>query len=167
MSDETTVRLGLPFLAAGQAQKELSHNEALTLLDMTVQPVVVAVGANAPPATPVAGQCWIVGAAPTAAWTGRANAIAGWTAGGWRFLEARAGMAAWSTGDAALARFSGSAWVIGVVQGTQLILGGDQVVGSRGPAITTPSSGAVIDVEGRAALGSILSALRSHGLIAT
>ena len=35
MSD-TTARLRLPTLRAGQAQKELTHNEALTLLDLAV-----------------------------------------------------------------------------------------------------------------------------------
>ena len=39
----TTSRLGLPTLAAAQAQKEMTHNEALTLLDVAVQPVVAAV----------------------------------------------------------------------------------------------------------------------------
>lgn len=37
MNDQTTVRLSLPLLQVGQAQKELSHNEALTLLDFAVQ----------------------------------------------------------------------------------------------------------------------------------
>ena len=40
VSEETTARLTLPFLQSGQAQKELTHNEALTLLDIAVQPVV-------------------------------------------------------------------------------------------------------------------------------
>ncbi len=33
-------RLALPLLAAGQAQKELVHNEALLRLDLVSQPVV-------------------------------------------------------------------------------------------------------------------------------
>ena len=57
MSDETTARLGLPFLQAGQGQKELTHNEALAMLDIAVQPVVLEVGLATPPATPLPGQC--------------------------------------------------------------------------------------------------------------
>ena len=40
MTDPITPRFGLPLLAPGQAAKELTHNEALSLLDLLVQPVV-------------------------------------------------------------------------------------------------------------------------------
>ncbi|MGL4312420.1 MAG: DUF2793 domain-containing protein, partial [Sphingomonas sp.] len=33
---ETTSRLALPLLAAGQAQKEMFHNEALALIDLAL-----------------------------------------------------------------------------------------------------------------------------------
>ena len=46
MSESATPRWALPLLAAGQAEKELTHNEALLLLDMAVQPSVVAVGSR-------------------------------------------------------------------------------------------------------------------------
>ncbi|MGL1728872.1 DUF2793 domain-containing protein, partial [Vibrio parahaemolyticus] len=49
-------------------------------------------GLNTPPATPEDGQCWIVGTMPIGAWSQQANALAGWTAGGWRFVEALIGM---------------------------------------------------------------------------
>ena len=45
-------------------------------------------------------------------------------------------------------------------------LDGDQVLSGRQPAIADVSGGAVIDVQARSALASILSALRQHGLIA-
>jgi hypothetical protein len=86
---ETSARLGLPFLAVGQAQKELTHNEALALIDLALHAGVEAVGTNVPPAAPVEGQAWIVGSAPSGAWTGRSQALAGWTPGGWR-LRSRA-----------------------------------------------------------------------------
>lgn len=166
MTDETSARLALPFIAAGQAQKELSHNEALALLDMAVQPVVVAVGVDAPPAAPLDGQCWIVGETPSGAWTGRAHAVAGWTASGWRFLTAREGMTAWSVADAAIARFSGSQWDIGLLKGARLVLAGNAVVGARRAAIGAPTGGTVVDAEARVVLDAILAALRGHGLIA-
>lgn len=55
-----TDRLALPLLAAGQAQKEITHNEALGQLDMLVQLIVVSADLSAPPASPAEGQCWIV-----------------------------------------------------------------------------------------------------------
>lgn len=167
MSDETSVRLGLPLLQTGQAQKEISHNEALTLLDFAVQPVVEAVGVDTPPTAPALGACWVVGAAPNGAWTGQAHAIAGWSAGGWRFIAAHDGIAAWSRADDAIARFSGGGWTVGHVHGTQLVVAGTMVVGAQQSAISTPSGGSTTDTEARTAITAILAALRSHGLIAT
>lgn len=167
MTDQTTARLALPLLQAGQAQKEASHNEALALLDLAAQAVVQAVGRNDPPADPAVGACWIVGTAPLGAWSGHAGAIAGWTAGGWRFLAPREGMAAWSVADAVQARFAGTAWTIGALRGTGLTIAGAAVVGPRQPAVASPVGGAVVDIEARAALAGILAALRNHGLVAT
>ena len=166
MSDETSVRLGLPLLQSGQAQKEMSHNEALTLLDLAVQPVVESVGMNAPPTAPVAGICWVIGTAPSGAWTGQAQALAGWSEAGWRFIAARDGMAAWSLVDGAIARFSDGAWTVGRVSGTEVVLGGNVVVGARQAAIADPAGGSTTDAAARAAIISILAALRTHGLIA-
>lgn len=167
MSDDTTARLGLPLLHVGQAQKEVSHNEALALLDFAVQASVEAVGLDTPPIAPAVGQGWIVGAAPTGAWAGQARALAGWTSDGWRFVAAHPGMTAWSGADGAFARFDGAAWQIGSVVGTRLVLAGRSVVGAQQPAIAAPASGATIDAEARTAIGAVLSALRAHGLIAT
>lgn len=166
MNDESTARLALPLLQTGQAQKELSHNEALTLLDFATQPVVIAVGRDDPPAAPVPGACWVVGAAPIGAWSGRAHALAGWTTGGWRFVAAREGLAAWSLADTAEARFAGGAWTVGALRGVSVAIAGSVVLGARQPAIPMASGGNVVDAEARAALASMLAALRSHGLIA-
>lgn len=167
MRDETTARLALPLLQAGQAQKELTHNEALTLLDFAAQSVVTAVGRNDPPATPALGACWIVGAAPLGAWSGHAGALAGWTAGGWRFVAAREGLSAWSLADTAETRFSGGAWTTGALCGVSVTIAGSAVLGARQPAVAAAAGGSVIDVEARAALASILTAMRNHGLIAS
>uniref|UniRef100_UPI0035CC549E DUF2793 domain-containing protein n=1 Tax=uncultured Sphingomonas sp. TaxID=158754 RepID=UPI0035CC549E len=159
------MRRGLPLLQSGQAQKEVTHNEALSLLDLAVQAVVETVGDNAPPAAPTPGACWIVGAAPTGAWTGAAHALAGWSASGWRFVAPRAGMSAWSRGDDAMAHFDGAGWVVGTLSGTRLVLGGAVLLGPPQPGIAAPASGATVDAEARSAIGAILAALRAHGLV--
>src|SRR3546814_11391087 len=87
-----TPRFALPLLAVAQAQKEVTHNEALTLLDALVHAAIEAGPLATPPASPAVGQCWIVDAAATGAWTGEGSAIAIWTAGGWRFAAPRAGV---------------------------------------------------------------------------
>lgn len=167
MSDDTTNRLALPLLSAGQAQKELTHNEALTLIDMTLQAVVEAVGINVPPVAPAAGECWIVGDAPTGAWAGQAHALAGWTPGGWRFVTPPEGCAAWSRADETQARYLDGVWSVGVIRGTRVDIGGAMVIGPRRGAIGDPSGGTTVDAEARGAIGAILAALRGHGLIAS
>ncbi|MES2755433.1 MAG: DUF2793 domain-containing protein [Pseudomonadota bacterium] len=163
---ESTARLTLPLIAPGQAQKEMSHNEALALIDLLVQGAVVAVGTDAPPPSPAPGECWVVGATPSGTWSGHAHAIAGWTAGGWRFAAPREGMTVWTGGAGGFARYTGGAWSSGALRGTVLTLGGDQVVGARRAAIADPAGGSIVDSEARAAVAAVLGALRGHGLIA-
>jgi hypothetical protein len=151
---ETTARLKLPLIAAGQAQKELTHNEALAALDMAVGPSVVAAGLATPPASPAEGACWIVGEGANGAWSGAEGSIAGWTTGGWRFVRPRVGMLAWIEEKDRFARFADSGWVIGAPLGTPR------------PAIDAPAGGAVADMEARAVLAAILSALQDLGIIA-
>ncbi len=166
MNDDQTARLGLPLLHAGQAQKEMDHNEALLRLDLAVQPVVISIGRNDPPDAPETGECWVVGSDPVGAWAGRAHAVAGWTQGGWRFLTAIAGLSVSRRSDGMPARFDGNTWVAGALQGSALFLGGVQVVSERCAAIADPNGGGMIDAEARTALVSVLAALRDHGLIA-
>lgn len=147
---DTTDRFALPLLAAGQAQKELFHNEALALLDALVQPAVEMVGANAPPAAPVPGQCWIVGPAPTGDFAGMPGALACWTSGGWRFAGPRAGMGAWSIADAAPARCDGTGWTVAI----------------RQPAIPDPVDGAIVDTVARAVIRAIIATLRVQNFLA-
>ena len=167
MADDTTARLALPLLQSGQAQKEMTHNEALARLDLAVQPRVATIGLNDPPASPAAGDCWIVGAAPTGDWSGMAGALAGWTDDGWRFVAALDGMVIWVADQAVPARYLAGAWVIGDLAGAQVSIGGVKVLGAQAAAIAEPSGGTVVDAEGRATIGQILAALRGHGLIGT
>ena len=161
----SSARLGLPLLQAGQAQKEVTHNEALTLLEALVQPVAQTAGDDTPPASPGEGQCWIVGGAPAGGWAGQAGALAMWSGGGWRFVPAFEGMAVWVAGANLQARRSGGVWLLGSEAAARILIGGVQVVGSRQAAIATPSGGTLIDAEARAALSAVIAALRSHGLI--
>ena len=161
-----TARWGLPLLEAGQAQKEMTVNEALARLDLLAQAGVVAVGVDMPPSAPTEGQAWIVGSAPTGVWAGQARAVAGWTAGGWRFVAPREGMSAWSAADGCAAAFVGGQWRVGRLVGTSVAIGGVQVVGARAAAVAAPAGGSVVDAEARVALAAVLGALRGHGLIA-
>lgn len=81
----TSADLGLPFVAGQQAQPEVTHNEALVLIQALLQGVVDA-GVNTPPAMPAEGDSYIVGDSPTGDWAGQANKIAIYHGGAWRFV---------------------------------------------------------------------------------
>lgn len=164
---DSTPRFTLPLLQPGQAQKEQFHNEAVIGIDTLLHLAVASIATNIPPDAPVVGDAWIVGSAPSGAWTGKAGAIASWTTGGWRFLSPRAGMAAWLMDAGRWGWHDGYAWHDGALPSAGLRVGGLPVVGTRQPAIPSPSGGTSIDTEARVAISSLLDALREHGLIST
>jgi hypothetical protein len=63
------------------------------------------------------------------------------------------------------AEFRQGAWEIGSLRGSALVIDDEQVVGIRLAGIVAPSGGSTVDAEARTALGAILGALRTHGLI--
>lgn len=56
---------------------------------------------------------------------------------------------------------------VNLASGRVFKVNGTQVVGARQAAIGAPTGGTTIDAEARTAIGSILTVLRTHGLIAT
>jgi len=163
MTDQTP-RFALPFILPGQAQKELFHNEALILVDAMLHAAVEEGPRAAPPASPEAGQCWIVGAGATGAWAGHEGALAAWSEGGWRFVAPSAGLAVWDKAAGVPRQWSGSAWSGGRLACAGLSIRGKDVVGPRLPEVPSPSGGTIIDAEARAALAGVIAALKSHGL---
>lgn len=157
-------RLKLPFLAAAQAQKEVTHNEALAMADIAVQAVVQSVAPATVPTSPAVGQCWIVGPSPTGVWAGHPGAIAAWTSGGWRFVSPFEGMQAWSLADAVTVRRGATMWTKGDLTASTLSVGGDQVVGARRPRVLAPTGGATVDSQARAAISALIAGLEAHGL---
>jgi hypothetical protein len=106
----TTPRLALPIMEAAQAQKHVTHNEALLRLDAAVQLAVADRDLATPPATPTTGARFLVAAAPTGAWTGAAGRIACERSGAWEILTPRAGWLCWVEDEQTLLVHDGSAW---------------------------------------------------------
>jgi hypothetical protein len=113
MSDDATPRLSLPYLAAGQAQKHVTLNEALARLDGLVQSAVESRTTDAQPGAPDDGALYIMTAAATGAdWAGKAeHAVMRFEAGAWSELAVADGHLAWIKDDAELLLFDGAAWV--------------------------------------------------------
>jgi hypothetical protein len=160
-----TPRLGLPLLSVGQAQKELFHNEALQLVDILLAATVEESPRNDPPAAPALGACYIVGIAPTGPWAGKAQCVAAFTGGGWRFVTPFEGLRAFVPSDGVWMLHRAGVWESGIVRGSSIVLEGQQVVGSRQAAVPSPAGGTVVDSQARTAISEILGAMRAHGLI--
>ena len=105
-------RLELPYLEPAQAQKHVTHNEALRKLDMLVQLSVQGFNENTPPALPVTGQVFALGAAPTGDWAGQADMLALREDTGWIFAAPQPGWSATLAGSAEQRIWDGAAWRI-------------------------------------------------------
>ncbi len=110
MSQNSTL-LSLPYLQPSQAQKHVTHNEALRILDTVTQLSVVATGATQPPLTPAQGAVYGLGEGCTGDWSGRDLSLAAFDDGAWHFTVPRIGWRAWDQGSDALIVWDGAAWV--------------------------------------------------------
>lgn len=106
-----TANLDLPLILASQAQKHVTHNEALRLLDGLVQLSVKDRDLTAPPGSPANGDRYIVGAGATGAWSGWSGDVAMRADGFWFRLPAREGWIAWIEDENGLVVRDGSSWV--------------------------------------------------------
>lgn len=163
---ELTDRYRLPLLQAGQAQKEVTHNEALATLDLLVHLAAQSRSVVTPPAAPAAGQCWIVPAGAVGAWAGSDGRIAAFGAGGWQMVDPRTGCLAWLVDEAIFVYHDGQGWRADGWPAAGLRVTGQQMLSAPAGAIAEAAGGPVVDAEARAVLAEILGALRALGLVA-
>lgn len=105
-----TPNLALPYILPSQAQKHVTHNEAIRALDCLVQLAVESRSLAAPPASPAEGSRYLVAAAATGDWSGQSEKIAAFQDGAWMFYEPREGWIVWVADDHELAIYSAGAW---------------------------------------------------------
>lgn len=108
MSD--TPRLGLPLLAAGQAQKHVTHNDALMRLDALVHLIVASRTQSVPPVSPGETAAYIVPAGGTGVFAGHQDDLAIFEDGAWSFLDPRPGWQAWVSDEAEHHVWTGTQW---------------------------------------------------------
>ncbi len=108
MSDSPN--LSLPYLNASQAQKHVTHNEALSLLDGLVQLAVASRATATPPATPADGVRYLVPTGATGEWSTNIGKIALRMEGAWRYVTPVEGFALWVSDEDTFLTFDGTAW---------------------------------------------------------
>jgi len=109
MTDST--HLKLPYILPGQAQKHITHNEAIAALDTLTQLAVLDRDLDAPPDFPDVNMRYIVGPSPTGAWSGKANQVTAWDGAAWHFHEPEPGWLAFVLDENGLVAWSGTQWL--------------------------------------------------------
>ncbi len=117
----TSPILGIPLISNQQAQPEVTHNEAVLLLQVALMGCIQ-LGVDSPPAASD-GDTYVIGSSPTGAWSGQANKIAVRYSSAWLFLPgvdssgsniamgaAQAGMRIFDNDSDAIYVWDGSAW---------------------------------------------------------
>lgn len=108
MTNDISPSLSLPYIQPAQAQKHVTHNDALERLDILTQLVVKELNALVPPTLPEEGDTYIIGA--SAAWAGRGGEIASYRNGGWLFISPQPGWHALDQENGGLHVFIQDAW---------------------------------------------------------
>ncbi len=106
-----TPHLGLPLLAAAQAQKHVTHNEALSSIDALVHLAVKERSRTAAPAAPSEGDRYLVGSGATGVFAGHVDEIALFDLGMWRFFAPRKGWRAYVEVEDRIVVFNGTGWI--------------------------------------------------------
>ncbi|MEM7546676.1 MAG: DUF2793 domain-containing protein [Pseudomonadota bacterium] len=168
MSD--TAHFSLPLLAAAQAQKHVTMNEALIRLDALARLTVLRDDLALPPVDVAEGTTYIVAASPGGDWTGREGDIAFAVNGGWDFATPLPGWRAWVLSRSRYTVWTGDRWVddligptaAGAYMSADLVLG-DEVLSagaSHSTALVIPDRAVVIGVTAR-----VMSEVTGDGLI--
>lgn len=116
-----TARLRIPLIAAAQAQKHVTHNEGMTLLDTLVQLSVIDKDLASPPPASQEGDTYIVAAGAAGDWLGWETRVARYIDGIWRSYLPGAGQGsgwlAWVQDEEQLYVFDGSQWRLAGIEG--------------------------------------------------
>ncbi len=148
MASTSTPRHELPYLVVGQAQKEITHNEALVRIDALLEPLIEAEVSTLPAVQSgaQAGKCWLVGSSPSGEWTGKSGQIACWNGGGWYFITPTEGMRIRNAALSCYMVYHTAEW-------------------HTPDSIADVTGGNMIDVEARNILNLLLSSLRTSGFV--
>lgn len=108
---ETSPALGLPYLQPSQAQKHVTHNEALRILDAVTQLSIAEPPRTDPPAGAEDGDRYIAAADATSEWAGQDGAICLFVDSAWQFFTPQTGWRADVASTGETLRFDGAGWV--------------------------------------------------------
>lgn len=107
---DRTANLDLPYILPAQAQKHVTHNEAIRALDALIQVSLVSASQTEPPAQPQEGDRHVAGAGATGAWQDRDGMLAHFQDGYWSFHPPQPGWLAFDRETERLILFRETGW---------------------------------------------------------
>lgn len=107
---EITPNLQLPYILSAQAQKHVTHNDALRRLDALVHISVESRTRTVPPSTPEPGARYIVAAGALGDWLNQDNNLAAFQDDAWMFYAPSDGWLAWLQDEGTLSVFRSGFW---------------------------------------------------------
>jgi hypothetical protein len=108
---DSSPALSLPYIQPSQAQKHVTHNEALRILDAVTQLSVQSGTLTQAPAVPVSGDRYLVGLGATGDWAGQDRKVAIHDGTDWYYFQPSEGWRADVIPTGAQLRFNGTSWV--------------------------------------------------------
>lgn len=106
-----STNIAAPFVAANQAQKEVTVNTAIATIDAILNRGAIDRALDTPPGSPAAGDLYIVGSSPTGDWSANAGDIAYYQTT-WKFISPNEGMTLWVNDEDLSYTWDGSDWVV-------------------------------------------------------
>ena len=144
--------LNLPLIAPSQAQKHVTHNEALRILDVLTQLSVLSDSSDTPPSDPAEGDRYLVPAGGQGEWAGQDGAIASFEQGTWLFYVPKPGWCFFVIDTGLQKVFDGTDWQV---------VGGSLLENLTGLGIASDTASAPFTAKLNAALWTALYAADS------
>ncbi|GAA6213157.1 hypothetical protein NBRC116602_28980 [Hyphomicrobiales bacterium 4NK60-0047b] len=108
---EKTSKLQLPYVLSSQAQKHITHNEALRSLDAIIHLSAISRNQTTPPSSTTDGDRYIADANSTGDWTGKDFHIVAWQDGSWMFYPPQTGWLCWIEDENTHLLWNGTGWI--------------------------------------------------------
>ncbi len=108
---EKTSKLQLPYVLSSQAQKHITHNEALRSLDAIIHLSAISRNQTTPPSSTTDGDRYIADANSTGDWSGKDFHIVAWQDGSWMFYPPQTGWLCWIEDENTHLLWNGTGWI--------------------------------------------------------
>ncbi len=102
--------LELPYIMPNQAQKHVTHNEAIRYLDALVQISVESRELRSAPDAPKVGSRYIIAKNAVGEWAGKENQLAAFQDGAWAYYKPKTGWLAWVKAQTIILVFHEDEW---------------------------------------------------------